>query len=77
MKKHIIILSIAAAILSGCASQRPAVDPRADISWQAFCQARGYDPADNTYAVINEYLDAWCGSAEEENALINAGQKPF
>ena len=50
---------------------------RSEISWSAFCEARSYDLNDNTYLTINEYLDAWCGSVEEEEAFINAGVEPY
>lgn len=50
---------------------------RGEISWNAFCDARGYDRNDNTYLTMNEYLDTWCGSVEEENAFIKAGVEPY
>ena len=50
---------------------------RAEISWSAFCAARGYDLNDNTYPAINEYLDTWCGSVDEEAAFIKAGVEPY
>jgi len=77
MKKIIITLAIVAA-LSGCKSQQVALDNfRGEISWNAFCDARGYDRNDNTYSAVNEYLDTWCGSVEEEKALIRAGVEPY
>lgn len=76
MKKHIITISIAAAILSGCASQKAETDA-SEISWQAFCAARGYDPTDNTFPVLNEYLDTWRGSAQEDSILTKIGAEPF
>lgn len=79
MKKTIIALAlIAAAALSGCKTNKVALDElRAEVSWNAFCDARGYDRNDNTFATVNEYLDAWCGSVEEEEALIKAGVEPY
>ena len=50
---------------------------RADVSWSAFCAARGYDINDNTYQATNEYLDTWCGSVDEEEAFINAGVEHY
>lgn len=78
MKKVTITIAIVAALLSGCTSSQTALNNRrAEISWAAFCAARGYDLNDNTYQATNEYLDTWCGSADEEAALINAGVKPY
>lgn len=63
MKKVTITLALVAALLTGCKSNKVALEQlRADVSWSAFCAARGYDINDNTYPVINEYLDTWCGS---------------
>lgn len=78
MKKAIIILSIVAAALTGCRPSQATLDQRrADISWNAFCQARGYDTTDTTYIVVNEYLDTWCESVDEEIALLEAGVEPY
>lgn len=80
MKKNIILLTLACAMFAGCSSTKSAMvddNLRSEISWSAFCEARGYDINDNTYLTVNEYLDAWCGSVEEEEALINAGVEPY
>ena len=78
MKKVTITLALVAALLTGCKSNKVALEHlRADVSWSAFCAARGYDINDNTYPVINEYLDTWCGSVDEEAALIEAGVEPY
>ncbi len=78
MKKYIITLALATALLTGCTSNKAALDQlRADVSWSAFCAARGYDINDNTYTAVNEYLDTWCGSVDEESALIEAGVEPY
>ncbi len=80
MKKYIITLALAAAMLTGCTSPKLAAvsdNERGEISWNAFCDARGYDRADNTYSAVNEYLDTWCGSVDEEAALIEAGVEPY
>lgn len=78
MKKATIIFAFMAALLTGCKSNKVALEQlRADVSWSAFCAARGYDINDNTYPVINEYLDTWCGSVDEEAALIEAGVEPY
>lgn len=36
-----------------------------------------YKVNDQTYTAINEYLDTWCGSVEEEEAFISAGVEPY
>ncbi|MBD5267965.1 MAG: hypothetical protein HDS41_07325 [Bacteroides sp.] len=81
MKKYIILIILSASMLTACHSAKltSATDDnkRHEISWNAFCDARGYDRSDNTYATVNEYLDTWCGSAEEENAFIKAHVKPY
>lgn len=77
MKKAILTLAITAASLTGCKTNQVALDQhRADISWSAFCAARGYDLNDNTSQATNEYLDTWCGSIDEEAAFIAAGVEP-
>ena len=80
MKKYIITLALATALQTqtGCTSNKVALEQlRADVSWSAFCAARGYDLNDNTYPAINEYLDTWCGSVDEEAAFIKAGVEPY
>lgn len=80
MKKYIITLALATAMLTGCTSTKLAAvsdNERGEISWNAFCDARGYDRADNTYTAVNEYLDTWCGSVDEEAAFIKAGVEPY
>lgn len=78
MKKIILTIAIMAALLTGCKSQQEALDARrSEISWSAFCAARGYALDDNTYQATNEYLDTWCGSVDEEAAFIAAGVKPY
>lgn len=80
MKKYIIILGIATSMLAGCTTNKLASvsdELRGEISWNAFCDARGYDRNDNTYHTVNEYLDTWCGSVDEENAFSKAGVEPY
>lgn len=77
MKKIILTLVILAA-LTGCKSNQALLNERrAEISWSAFCAARGYALDDNTFQATNEYLDTWCGSADEEAAFIAAGVEPY
>lgn len=76
--KKIALAFILVAALTGCKSQRVALEERrAEVSWSAFCAARGYDIDDNTGQAVNEYLDTWCGSVDEEAAFIAAGVKPY
>lgn len=80
MKKYIITLALATAMLTDCTSTKLVAvsdNERGEISWNAFCDARGYDRADNTYSAVNEYLDTWCGSVDEEAAFIKAGVEPY
>lgn len=78
MKKVTISLALVATLLTGCKSNKVALEQlRADVSWSAFCAARGYDINDNTYQASNEYLDTWCGSVDEEEAFIKAGVEPY
>lgn len=74
--KNIIRLSILGIAICGLAAMsmgKPATDRREEISWSAFCKSRGYALTDSTSEVINEYLDTWCGSAEEETVLDSLG----
>lgn len=78
MKKATITLALVAILFTGCKSSQAALESRrAEISWTVFCAARGYDLNDNTYPAINEYLDTWCGSVDEEAAFIKAGVEPY
>jgi hypothetical protein len=73
MKKYIII-AFAAATMAACNTQ-PQATPTSveEVSWAAFCAARGHNLNDNSSETINEYLDTWCGSVAEEQAFIKAG----
>lgn len=42
-----------------------------EISWIEFCKARGYDVHDESDEIINEFLDTWVGSVEEERVFNN------
>ena len=78
MKKATIIFAFVALLFTDCKSSQASLESRrAEISWSAFCAARGYDLNDNTYQATNEYLDTWCGSVDEEEALINAGVESY
>lgn len=68
---------MAAGMYIPSASQTlPASLTREEISWNAFCLSRGYDPDIHPVDVVDEYLDTWVGSAEEDMALINHGLEP-
>lgn len=75
MKTIASAIILLAALLAGCASVRnnASDDAIGRASWAAFCDARGYDINDHTYPAVNEYLDTWCGSTEEESALAAKG----
>ena len=78
MKKVTITLTLVAVLLTGCKSNKVALEHLcADVSWSAFCFGWGYDINDNTYQATNEYLDTWCGSVDEEEAFINAGVEHY
>lgn len=75
----ILTALIIAATLTACntISDAELNEMRSRVSWQAFCRQTGHDIDDNTFPTLNQYLDAWVGSADEEDALIAAGIKPY
>lgn len=80
MKNKLAFVFLALVLLAGCTTNKLASvsdEERGEISWNAFCAARGYDRNDNTYLTVNEYLDTWCGSVDEENAFNKAGVEPY
>lgn len=83
MKTRILTIAIATMALTSCRTATTVNDTTAlenlryEISWQAFCETRGYDLNDMTYPATNEYLDVWVGSVEEEEAFIKAGVEPY
>lgn len=80
MKKTAILIILAAAAMACCASAKIASSATADpdeISWNAFCDARGYNRDSGSSLIVNEFLDAWRGSAAEEDAFIAAGVEPY
>lgn len=80
--KDIIRLSVIGLGLAGLMAvsmsmgKTAQADSRDEISWSAFCKVNGYDPNENSDSVINEYLDAWVGSAVEEEILLSHGIEP-
>ncbi len=76
MKKTILTLMLVSALLAGCTAMRKTADleaTRDDLSWTAFCADRGHSLHDRSPETINEYLDSWCGSADEEAVFLAAG----
>lgn len=79
--KDIIRLSImgfcVAGLMAAACIMRPSVSSysaplRSDeLSWIEFCKARNYDPHTEDDEIINEFLDTWVGSVEEERAFNN------
>lgn len=51
--------------------ETPAALSSEDLSWIEFCKARGYDVHEQSDEIINEFLDTWVGSVEEERAFNN------
>lgn len=80
--RHLIaILVVALALAFVCHIARSFERPcpaliRHDVSWKAFCQSTGRQLADTSENARNEYLDTWCGSALEEEALISNNIEP-
>lgn len=79
MKKTILSATILLLILpsAGCAPVRQPLPERPEISWEAFCAARGYNTDDRSEDTLDEYLDTWRGSAEEDSVLIQNNVEPF
>lgn len=77
IKLSILLLCVAGIILVVNIKNNPvSAQPVApltpqEISWVEFCKARGYDTHDNRDEIINEFLDTWVGSVEEERAFNN------
>lgn len=64
MKRVLVIIAALAAAVAVEATifER---DDNAE-SWKAFCEEYGYNENTTDEGAINYYLDAWCGSVEEE-----------
>lgn len=74
MKKTVYILALVSILLSGCSAisnDKIVIPSREDLhpSWKAFCVSRNYDINTTDSEIIDEYLDAWMGSVEEEQAI--------
>ena len=73
MKATLLIPVIATTLAACCAQHHTTESAQSQASWAAFCETRGYDFNNNTDSILNEYLDTWRGSADEEAALTQAG----
>lgn len=76
MKKLIITSILVFVSLIGCNTSTQLSNEELDrISWSAFCKNFGYkEKADaNNEKAINDYFDAWRGSAAEEEAFAKLG----
>lgn len=83
--KDSIRISLIGIGIAGCMALAMFLSPTPDrhsseltpeeISWIEFCKAKGYSIHANDDTIINEYLDTWCGSAQEEEALTRNGAK--
>ena len=74
MKKITLTIS-AILLLAGCTSTQKATDlpERPEISWEVFQKIKGCKSTKTHEELVNEYLDTWCGSVEEEKAFIDLG----
>lgn len=76
MKKFIITSTLLVASLISCNTTNNLSEEELHrISWKAFCNTFGYnDKLDaNNQEAINDYLDSWRGSADEEDAFSKLG----
>lgn len=74
MKKTVFILALVSILLAGCktiSNDNVVIPAREDVSpsWRAFCTARNYEIATTDSEIIDEYLDTWVGSVDEEATL--------
>lgn len=66
-------LMAVACLMSSGTKELPAALTPEEISWVEFCKHHGYDIHTEDDEIINEYLDTWCGSTDEEEALTRQG----
>lgn len=78
MKKTIIPI-LALVLLAGCSSssQETNIPERPELSWEIFMKVKGHKSTKNREELVNEYLDTWRGSIEEEKAFIDLGVQPY
>lgn len=76
MKKFIITSTLLVASLISCNTTNNLSEEELHrISWKAFCNTFGYNNKldANNQEAINDYLDSWRGSADEEDAFSKLG----
>lgn len=64
-------LMAAACLMPSKTTELPISPTPEEISWVEFCKARHYDPHTENEDIINEFLDTWIGSADEEKMFNN------
>ena len=74
MKKTIFPI-LALLLLAGCTSTKQEIElpVRPEISWEVFQKIKGSKSTKTHEELVNEYLDSWCGSVEEEKAFMDLG----
>lgn len=74
MKKTTLAI-FAIILLAGCTSTQKVTDlpERPEISWEVFQKVKGCKSTKSHAELINEYLDTWRGSVEEEKAFMELG----
>ncbi len=66
-----VALFSAACLWTDRSDETPVQMTSEEISWIEFCKAPGYDVHDQNEEIVNEFLDTWRGSVEEERAFNN------
>ena len=79
MKKiTLYIFALGLLTLAGCTSTKKdyTLSERAEISWEAFQKIRNHKCTKSHDELVNEYLDTWVGSVEEEKLFMEMGIEP-
>lgn len=66
-----VALFSAAVLWTDKSEEIPQQQTSDELSWKEFCKARGYNVNDYSEEIVNEFLDTWRGSVEEERAFNN------
>lgn len=66
MKAIILSVLLLGVLVSGCNNKQTDED---DANWRAYCAVYGINVDTPTTEQENYFLDCWCGSVEEEEAL--------
>ena len=64
-------LMVIAAAMPSSTPQLPVTLTPEEISWVEFCKYKRYDIHTEDEEIVNEFLDTWVGSVEEEQAFNN------